>query len=130
MVMKQILIMSGFKAITVLKLCPCPPLSERRKKTRDRRRRWRKNNRHPEKYLTMEYLHLPSALPAETKTTHFTPRAVGGGVDKGENRAMLHAVCSGEAGASSTHLASPLLCKALFGHCFQQVQPRCVGWAS
>lgn len=35
MVMKEILIMSGFKAIAVLKLCLCPALSERRKKIRD-----------------------------------------------------------------------------------------------
>jgi len=106
MIMKEILMMSGFKAIAVLKLCRCRALTKRRKKIRHRGHMWRKNNRHLEKYLTMQYLPLPSALPAETKTT---PRVVGGGINKGENTAMLYAVCSVEAGASGRHLAFLLL---------------------
>lgn len=118
MVMKEILIMSGFKAITVLKLCLCPALSERRKKTRARGHRCRKNNRHAKKYLNMEYLPFPCALPAETKITHFTLRVVDGGLKRGENTAIFYAVCSMEAGVSSRQLASLLLCEALFGHFF------------
>lgn len=39
----------------------------------------------------MEYLPFPSALPATTKTTHFTPKVVGGEINKGENTVTLHA---------------------------------------
>lgn len=78
--------MSGFKAITVLKLCLYSAFSERRKKIRD----WGENKgTDTEMYLTTKYLPVPSALPADTKATHFTPKVVGGGINKGEDTVIL-----------------------------------------
>lgn len=40
-------------------------------------------------YLTTKYLPVPSALPADTKATQFTPKVVGGGINKGEDTMIL-----------------------------------------